>query len=237
MGYTLGLGPLDAVVGEVPTGSNIIIIGPPMSKKSDVAKILMHQALERDEGVIYISTNDTGEKLLDWFEDNALDLEPYGDRFGIVDCVSASVNVGIAGPIHPSIRQVNGPMDMAGMTIEVTDLLNTLWRKQNKSKVWIIVDSLSIILMYAKLPTVFRFLHVLTSTVRKIDAMGVFIVEDGMHDEQSMVTIKQLVQGIVEVRKDSDAKAMRVVGLITTPSEWSKYNVQNGRIQFSEGGP
>lgn len=237
MSYTLGLGPLDAVVGEVPSGSNVVILGPPMSHKSEVAQILMHRALEREEGVIYISTNDTGEKLLDWFDANGLDLEPHSDRFGIIDCVSASVNVGLSGPVHASIRQVNGPMDMAGITIEVTDLLNTLLRKQNISKVWIFVDSLSIILMYAKLPTVFRFLHVLTSTVRKIDAMGVFIVEEGMHDEQSMVTINQLVQGVIEVRKDSDAKAMRVVGLQSTPSEWYKYNVQNGNIQFLEEGP
>lgn len=237
MGYVLGLGPVDSAVGALPGGTNLALIGPPMSHKSELAKVLMHGALGRGDGVVYITTRDTGEKLLAWFAAAGLDLGAYPDAFGIIDCVSSSVNLGDGSPSHPAIRLVNGPMDLAGISIEVTDLLNALLRRKDHPNVWVLFDSLSVTLMYSNLPTVFRFLHVLTSTVRKVDALSLVVLEEGVHDAQTRVTIEQLVQGVLEVRRDGDRLCLRAAGLPPGPTPWAHYTVAGGRVAFAEGGP
>jgi hypothetical protein len=64
------------------------------------------------------------------------------------------------------------------------------------------VHSLSTLLMYSDLQTVFRFLHVFTGRVQSVDGLGLFAIDDSAHDEQTMNTLKQLFDGIVRTRED-----------------------------------
>jgi hypothetical protein len=66
------------------------------------------------------------------------------------------------------------------------------------------VHSLSTLLMYSDLQTVFRFLHVFTGRVQSVDGLGLFSIDSTAHDDQSLNTLKQLFDGIVNVPEDDE---------------------------------
>jgi predicted regulator of amino acid metabolism with ACT domain len=68
----------------------------------------------------------------------------------------------------------------------------------------VLMDSLSTLLMYSDLQTVFRFMHVFTSRIEDADALGVHVIESTAHDAEAMNTMKQLFDGIVEVDDDRE---------------------------------
>ncbi|GAA0201828.1 hypothetical protein GCM10009000_015020 [Halobacterium noricense] len=75
-------------------------------------------------------------------------------------------------------------------------------------------DSLSTLLMYSNLQTVFRFLHVFTGRVQSAEALGLFIVDSTAHDNQTMSTLRQLFDGEIEVREaEGDESELRVKGV------------------------
>jgi hypothetical protein len=85
----------------------------------------------------------------------------------------------------------------------------------------VFVDSISTLLMYSNLETVFRFLHVFTGRIRSIDGLGIFVLDSAMHDEKEYTTLRQLFDGVVEVEADDDGVSrVRVVGLSDNPTEW-----------------
>jgi archaellum biogenesis ATPase FlaH len=82
-------------------------------------------------------------------------------------------------------------------------------------------DSLSPLLMYVDLQRLFRFLHVFTSQIQSQGWLGVFSVDPESHDDQTINTISQLFDGVVEVRvTDGGDREVRVRGVSDSPSDW-----------------
>jgi hypothetical protein len=72
-----------------------------------------------------------------------------------------------------------------------------------------VVHSLSTLLMYSNLQTVFRFLHVFTGRIQSVGALGLFAIDSTAHDEQTMNTLKQLFDGVITTSED-DPPALRM---------------------------
>ncbi len=92
------------------------------------------------------------------------------------------------------------------------------------------INSLSTILMYSNLQTVFRFLHVFTGRVKAANALGVYVIEDGMHDDKTIVTLKQLFDGMIEIREDDGDYQIRAIGLSPKPTAWFDYEIDGVNI-------
>jgi len=73
------------------------------------------------------------------------------------------------------------------------------------------VHSLSTLLMYSDLQTVFRFLHVFTGRIQSVNGLGLFSIDSTSHDEQAMNTLKQLFDGVITVPGDEEPK-IRLAG-------------------------
>ncbi|MEE9474351.1 MAG: ATPase domain-containing protein, partial [Candidatus Hydrothermarchaeaceae archaeon] len=58
-----GISKLDEAIGNVPSGSNVLLLGPPMTVKSILVRDFFYTGLKEGEGVIYITTKDTASKL------------------------------------------------------------------------------------------------------------------------------------------------------------------------------
>jgi len=67
--------------------------------------------------------------------------------------------------------------------------------------------------MYTNIQTLFRFLHVFTGRVKLAGAIGIYVVDEGMHDDKSINTLKQLFLALLEVKMDGEEKHLRLVGL------------------------
>jgi archaellum biogenesis ATPase FlaH len=106
--------------------------------------------------------------------------------------------------------------------------------KKKIPKIQLYINSLSAILMYSNIQTVFRFMHVFTGRIKAAGALGIFVVDSGMHDDQTIVTLKQLFDGIIEIKEENDKNYIRTVGLSSKPTPWFEYEIEGRKLRIKQ---
>ncbi|CDK39605.1 hypothetical protein DM2_1317 [Halorubrum sp. DM2] len=183
---------------EVDPGTNILLTGPPLSGKRSMMMDILAAGTDRDEGAIVVTTKDGADRVLRDYEKRT----PYeGKPVAVVDCVTRQQG----GETRESdrIKYASSPVDMTGIGIKLSEFLQAFGdRGIERNRV--MVHSLSTLLMYSDLQTVFRFLHVFTGRVQSVDGLGLFSIDSTAHDDQAMNTLKQLFDGIITVTEDGE---------------------------------
>jgi len=183
---------------EVEPGTNLLLTGPPLSGKRSLMIDVLAGGTDSGEGALVVTTKDSAERVLR----NYADRTPYeGKPVAVVDCVTRQQG----GDTIESdrIKYASSPVDMTGIGIKVSEFLQAFGDRgieQNR----VMVHSLSTLLMYSDLQTVFRFLHVFTGRIQSADGLGLFAIDSTAHDDKAMNTLKQLFDGIVTVPEDGD---------------------------------
>ncbi len=227
--YTLGIKELDNAIGGIRKGSNIILIGPPMSlKKVILYNITYHGTTKDENAVITVTTNESGAQILDWFGENKL-LLPLS-RIGIIDCTTKSL--GGNAVESENIKMASSPVDLTGMGVRISEFFENFQKKKNIGKIQLHINSLSTILMYSNIHTVFRFIHVFTGRIKAAGALGIFVMESGMHDEQAIATLKQLFDGMIEIKTENDVNYIRIIGLTSKPTSWFEYEIDGANLRI-----
>lgn len=187
----------DAIPDErIDSGTNLLVIGPPMSGKQELCLRILAAGSKNGEGAIIVSTKDGAQRLLDTYTPLVTDIDSIS--LGIVDCVTKQQ--GMSGIIEDDrIRYTSSPVDMTGIGINLSEFLEEFYVDRGLRKNRVLVHSLSTLLMYSNLQTVFRFLHVFTGRVQSADAFGLYVINSESHDLQTMNTLKQLFDGLLEV--------------------------------------
>ncbi|SEO79965.1 RecA-superfamily ATPase, KaiC/GvpD/RAD55 family [Halogranum amylolyticum] len=183
---------------EVEPGTNVLVTGPPLTGKRSLALDVLAAGTRADEGAIVVTTKDSGERLLG---DYAKRTPHEGKPVAVVDCVSRQQGVGDLRD-DDRIKYASSPVDMTGIGIKLSEFLQAFYQEQRIERNRILVHSLSTLLMYSNLQTVFRFLHVFTGRVQSVNGLGLFCIDASAHDEQTMNTLKQLFDGIVTTAED-----------------------------------
>lgn len=230
-GYFLGLDKLDENIKGIRAGSNIMLLGPPMSGKETIINNIVFNGLKDGEAAVIVTTREPGENVIQWFEYNNLEI-PL-EHIGIVDCVTKTLGVPTADTVN--IKRASSPVDLTGIGVKISQFLENFWMKMNIRKTRLCINSLSTMLMYSNIQTVFRFLHVFTGRVKAAGAIGIYVVEEGMHDDQAIATLKQLFDGIIEVKQENDDHLIRVVGLGKKSSPWYKYSIDGADLVLIGG--
>lgn len=229
--YSLGIEKLDENINGIRAGSNIMLIGPPMSGKETIINNLVYNGLKEGDAAVIVTTREPGENVIEWFEYNNLEIPM--EHLGIVDCVTKTLGVPTADTTN--IKRASSPVDLTGIGVKISQFLEEFWMKKNIRKTRLCINSLSTILMYSNIQTVFRFLHVFTGRVKAAGAIGIFVVEEGMHDEQAIATLKQLFDGVIEIKHENDVHFIRIIGLAQKPSMWYEYDINGAQITLKEG--
>jgi len=228
--YTLGIKELDNEIEGIKKGSNIMLIGPPMSGKETILKHIMYNGAARNENaVIMVTTHESAPLILEWFTENKLEL-PLS-RIGIVDCVTKSL--GRAGLENESIKMASSPLDLTGIGVKISQFFEDFLMKKKIQKTQLHINSLSTILMYSNIQTVFRFMHVFTGRIKTMDALGIYVIGSGMHDEQTITTLKQLFDGVIEIKSENDINYIRMVGLSPKPTPWLEYEIDGANLRIT----
>ena len=214
--YRLGIGG-----EELPAGTSVMVIGPPMSGKESLLNSIVAEGLASGDAVIIITTQETGESVAGRFQG--------AEKLRIIDCMSRPLGLDAADTPH--IKRVSGPMDLTGMGVRVSQFLEEF----KGSNVRLCVVSLSTLLMYSSLQAVFRFMHVLAGRVSVAGALCACAVEEGMHDPQTVSTLKQLFGAVIEIKIEGDALRLR---LITGQSrkKWREFHIIHGIAVIRESG-
>ncbi|MFB6135541.1 MAG: RAD55 family ATPase [Halobacteriaceae archaeon] len=200
----------------VPPGTNLLVSGPPMTGKRRLAFDVLAAGQRRGEGVIVVTTKDDADRVREEFGRRSSGDGPLG----IVDCVTRQQGMGGVED-EELVRYASSPVDLTGIGIELSELLRSFYQERDRQQNRVLLDSLSTLLMYSDLQTVFRFLHVFTGRVQSADGLGLYVLDSTAHDEKTMSTLKQLFDGVVELRETDDGDVeRRLVGLSDVDSAW-----------------
>lgn len=230
--YTIGIKELDDAIGGIKKGSNIMFIGPPMSGKETILNYIMYQGAAKNENaVITVTTRESATHILDWFQQKKLNL-PLS-RIGIIDCVTKTLGSAVVD--SENIKIASSPVDLTGIGVKISQFFEEFFMKKNIKKIQLHINSLSTILMYSNIQTVFRFLHVFTGRIKVAGAIGIYVIESGMHDEQAIATLKQLFDGMIEIKSENDKNYIRVIGLSPKPTPWFEYEIEGANVKIVRG--
>lgn len=196
---------------ELDPGTNVLVAGPPLTGKRRIAFDILASGANRGDGSIIVTTKDSADKVLDSFDERIDDVEP---DIGIVDCVTKQRGIGTIDD-DPRIKYASSPVDMTGIGIKLSEFLQEFYETRGLTENRVLLYSVSTLLMYSDLQTVFRFLHVFTGRIQSADALGVYVIDSTAHDDQTMNTLKQLFDGVIELEEsaDGDEPTIRTAGL------------------------
>ncbi len=187
---------------EVAPGTNLLLMGPPLTGKRKLAMDVLAAGTERGDGAIVVTTKDGADRVL---KDYATRTPYEGKPVAVVDCVTRQQAVSDVRD-DDRIKYASSPVDMTGIGIKLSEFLQAFYRDRGIKRNRVMVHSLSTLLMYSDLQTVFRFLHVFTGRLQSVDGLGLFSIDSTAHDDQTMNTLKQLFDGVIVLSEDEEPK-------------------------------
>jgi hypothetical protein len=103
----------------------------------------------------------------------------------------------------------SSPHDMTGIGIKLSEILEHFYSERGLHRNRVLLHSLSTLIIYSNIQTVFRFLHVFTGRTQSANALGIFVMESTAHDQQTMNMMKQLFDGVIETNQETPQVTLR----------------------------
>lgn len=209
-------------IQEVRPGSTIFVAGPAMSPARDLALSLATSGGDVGDGSALVSTNTRSEKLLARCERASAGFDPT--RTTVIDCSSGEGGTTSSGA---TIEKLSGPGDLTGMGIKLSTTYQRL-HGEGITRVRTGILSVSTLLMYTDVRTVFRFLHTLSGRISALGGLGIFFIDPQSHDTKSTNMLTQVSDGRIDVREatgDAADGELRVRGLPDQSRDWQPFTL------------
>jgi hypothetical protein len=178
-------------------GSSLLVSGDMAAGREAALDVL--DDIEGSETVVFISTNDGVSSAVDWFDGRGVDTTV---RLGVVDASGSETPV----PDGLPVERLGSPGDLTGMSLGFAKLAQRFEQAGSGDRIRVGLVSVSTLLMYADVQTVFRFLHVFTSRIRSGGLLGVFTLDPGMHDDRTVNTVRAIFDAEARVGPDGEVE-------------------------------
>jgi KaiC/GvpD/RAD55 family RecA-like ATPase len=193
---------------DVDPGTNLLVTGPPLSGKRALALDVLAEGTRRGDGAIVVTTKDGADRV---FDEYGKRVDRSARPVAVVDCVTKQQGMDdVRDGDH--VKYASSPVDMTGIGIKLSELMQAFYQNRGIRRNRVMLHSLSTLLMYSDLQTVFRFLHVFTGRIQSVDGLGLFCIDSSVHDQQTLNTLKQLFDGLIETSED-DEPVVRIAEL------------------------
>jgi KaiC/GvpD/RAD55 family RecA-like ATPase len=202
-------------VETVPEGTNLLVAGPPLTGKRELARSLLADGCERDEGAVVVGTRDSVKSLKR--QTPAVWDAVQAGRGGIVDCVTRQGGETVED--EELVKYVPSPGDVTEIGIRLGGIFQHLEREGVRTR--FAVSTVSTMLMYADVRRVYRFLHVYAGHVERLDWLGIGVLDSSNRD--TFDRLAPLYDGMVQTRRSDDGTQLRVVGLGRGRTDWVDY--------------
>jgi len=230
--YKTGIDQIDQLCGGFEAGTNILILAPPMSYAEQLAYALT-KPLEGEYAII-LSTNERAAEVVDSFKQSGTDK-----RFvGVIDAITKSSTPSIVDTQR--LMFVSSPTDLTGIGIKFSNMIETIFQGEFSDgeaglfppPIRFCVNSISTLLMYRKLEVLYQFLHVLTAKLKKIEGVGIYILNSESFDDKTLSLIKQLMNCVIEVKIEDNTSYLRIQGIRGVSSNWQKFSISKGQVMI-----
>jgi len=203
--------------GGFPSASAILLVGPPGVGKSTFCQQFIMEGLLEDQPAIYITLDISPEEAKQSLERMGLQKEKEDDiRF--VDAYSwrygkseAKYSVGNLGNINE-------------FNIAISEAMQNIGNSPVKRKA---LDSISTLLLYADPKLVVKLIPIIIAKARKAGYVLVLIVEEGVHDPQTVATLNYATDGLIEFKMEGDSRMLRISKMKATKvlRNWNEYEI------------
>jgi hypothetical protein len=216
--------------GGVNPGTNILVLAPAFTDGEFIASYL---AMPRPkEYMIVVATEMQSEDLLDYYSSNGFNTE----CIGIIDTITRS-SIANASDTQ-KIKYVGNPSDLTGIDIKFSQLTEEIMRgdfhddpeQLFPTPIRYCILSLTSMLMFRKIDVMYQFLHVVTSKLKKMGSIGVFLLNNESFDQKTLSIIKQLMNVVVEIKNDDDGRKIRLQGSMSLSMNWQPFSIEDGKL-------
>lgn len=200
----------DLLGGGIPVRSVTLIYGPPFIGKRLLGRMFLTASMAKGVPGVMINTDHTAAELKDQMSQVDKSFSKYQEN-GLaffVDTYSKSIG---ATDELPGVEYVDGLMNFNALGMALNNVQRAIIKKHEHHGV--LFDSVSTLIAYTNAQAAFRYLQVLTGKAKMAGATSLLILEEGMHTEAEVQTIKHLADGIIELRQDKDKNLIAVEGL------------------------
>lgn len=95
------------------------------------------------------------------------------------------------------VTAIGDPTDLTGLGIQISQYLEQ-WAGTDR-QITVYFDSLTVLLQFAELDRIYRFLHVLAGRIKSVEGHAYYRLDPDAHDPQTISTIQNLLDGIIEL--------------------------------------
>ncbi|MBP2147110.1 KaiC/GvpD/RAD55 family RecA-like ATPase [Methanofollis sp. W23] len=211
--FKTGIRAIDETAGGIPPASNLLLLAPPFTGADRLAYQLTHPG--KNDYTIVISADGDALDVKDSFGLSREDSH----RLWVVDCITRTMEP--TATDSDQVKYVASPVDLTGMGIKVTRILEEIKEIEAAAgtgevpRVRICVNSLSSFLIYSKLEAIYRFFHILSARVRRMNGVAVYLLNPAAVDEKTISTIEQLMNGVIRISEEDGGDGVRTLDLRT----------------------
>lgn len=193
--------PLDAV----ERGASVLVLAPSLHEPTDEACLdLLTLDRPSDQNVLWVTyTRSPDSCIQDWLAHAG--EQPRNMRFVSVGETTRSTSA-VSGATENGRGEVvdtlSNPGDLTGLGIKLSEVLKE-WSRNDAPTV-ACFNSLTALLQYADLQTVYKFLHVLTGRFAAADVTAHFHLDPDACDTQTVSTLTSLFDTVFELGEDDE---------------------------------
>lgn len=186
----------ERVTQETRGATNVLVLRPQLQSGSDST---CKRLLVGDSGPVHLLGICFSTPPTRWY-DGWTDL--LGEPPAAAAVVTTPDSFGDDTPDGVAVETVSSPADVTGIGMRATKYLDG-WAEDDATVV-VSLDSLTLVLQYVSLETLYRFLHVLTGRLDAVGAKGLFFLDPSTQDAKTVNTLKTLFQGVLSYDADAD---------------------------------
>jgi len=194
-----------AVVFKFPPDGAILLIGPPLSGSKEMLFSYVAAALADKRGVTFVTTDAAPEELKRELVGRKIF---FGTQIRFIDCYSPLAEE--SAPDSPGVKRVSGPLAFNELSVAISEAEREFAADGKKHA--LVFNSLSTLLMYSNAEAVGRFAQVIVAKAKKTGG-ALFTIEQGMHDEKTIVMMEHLMDAVVEARAEAGRVLVRARGI------------------------
>jgi len=231
--YLTGIDNIDQKTGGLNAGTNILVLAPAFSSGEEVATYLAKP--RKGEYMIVLTTENQATDLLDVFKNTNFDTS----HIGIIDAITKSSSA--SSQDSHRVKYVGSPNDLTGMDIRFSQLTEEIMKGEFSddpnqlfpTPIRYCVLSLTSMLMFRKIDVIYQFLHIISSKLKKMGSIGVFLINSESFDQKTIAIVKQLMNMVVEIKNDDTGTSLRIQGSMGMTMNWQQFRVEDGLVVFN----
>lgn len=197
----------DGRLGSVPSGSNVLVTGPPMVGKDRLVLSTLGDGQRRGQPALVVTSDKNAKNLLTQYEQVVDSVD--SKTLYVVDCSGTG-----GGSLEETenVKYVSSPSDLTGVGMGIAKCTREIGERAEQGLRFGLI-SLSTLLQYASEERVFNFAHVMTGRVATAGYLGLWTLNTTSHDEKTVSTMRAQFDYVVELREtDAGNREMRVLG-------------------------